>query len=69
VRSHRKLTLGHQRVALVGHDIGVRVAYRYCLDHEDGVERLVLLDGAPPTERLRPQSPELIRQSWHSYFH
>jgi pimeloyl-ACP methyl ester carboxylesterase len=63
------LHLGHQKIALVGHDIGVRVTYRYVLDHEEAVERLALLDGAPPTERLNPQPPDQIRQSWHSYFH
>ena len=35
--------LGHQRVALVAHDIGARVAYRFTLDHEDMVSRLAVL--------------------------
>ena len=41
--------LGHQRVALVAHDIGARVAYRFTLDHEDMVSRLALLDSTPRT--------------------
>jgi len=41
--------LGYERVALVGHDIGVRVTYRYTLDHTDVVARLALLDGTPPS--------------------
>ena len=37
--------LGHDKIAIVGHDIGVRVSYRYCLDHQAEVDRLALLDG------------------------
>ena len=62
-------SLGHQRVALVGHDIGARVTYRYTLDHEDAVERLALLDAPPPTEQLGQMPPAVIRERWHSYFH
>ena len=61
--------LGHRRIAIVAHDIGVRVAYRFTLDHEDTVARLALLDGTPPTEQLGPQSPQVVRERWHSYFH
>jgi haloacetate dehalogenase len=61
--------LGHQRVAIVGHDIGVRVAYRYCLDHEAEVDRLALLDGTHPLEQLGPQPPAAVRERWHSFFH
>ncbi|MCE2462628.1 MAG: alpha/beta hydrolase [Dehalococcoidia bacterium] len=61
--------LGHERVALVGHDIGARVTYRFTLDHEDAVQRLALLDAGPPMEQLGPQPPQVIRERWHSYFH
>lgn len=61
--------LGHQRVSLVAHDIGARVAYRFTLDHEDTVEKLVLLDSTPPTEMLGPQFPQVVRERWHAYFH
>ena len=61
--------LGHERVALVGHDIGARVTYRFTLDHEDAVQRLALLDAGPPMEQLGPQPPPVIRERWHSYFH
>ena len=61
--------LGHDRVSIVAHDIGARVAYRFTLDHEETVERLVLLDATPPMEQLGPQAPEVVRQRWHSYFH
>ena len=62
-------SLGHLSVALVGHDIGVRIAYRYTLDHEGVVARLALLDGPPPTENLGPMPAEVVRERWHSYFH
>ena len=62
-------TLGHQKLSLVGHDIGVRVAYRYTLDHEDSVERLVLLDSPPPTANLGPQPPSVASERWHALFH
>ena len=61
--------LGHQQVDIVAHDIGVRVAYRFTLDHEDTVRRLVLLDSTPPMEQLGHQSPAVVRERWHSYFH
>jgi len=62
-------SLGHRRVAVVGHDIGVRVAYRYCLDHESEVDRLALLDGTHPLEQLAAQSPAAVRERWHAFFH
>jgi pimeloyl-ACP methyl ester carboxylesterase len=62
-------SLGHERIALVGHDIGVRVTYRYTLDHEAAVTRLALLDGTPPLEQLGPLPPQVIRERWHAYFH
>ena len=61
--------LGHQRVSLVAHDIGARVAYRFTLDHEETVARLALLDATPPHERYGPQMPQVVRERWHSYFH
>ena len=61
--------LGHQQVDIVAHDIGVRVAYRFTLDHADTVRRLVLLDSTPPMEQLGHQSPAVVRERWHSYFH
>ena len=59
--------LGHQRVALVAHDIGARVAYSFTLDHEAMVSRLALLDSTPPHERYGPQRPQVVRERWHSY--
>jgi pimeloyl-ACP methyl ester carboxylesterase len=61
--------LGYQQVSIVAHDIGVRVAYRFTLDHEEMVSRMVLLDSTPPMEQLGPQAPTVVRERWHSYFH
>ncbi|HIL30345.1 MAG TPA: alpha/beta hydrolase [Dehalococcoidia bacterium] len=61
--------LGYQQISIVAHDIGVRVAYRFTLDHEEMVSRMVLLDSTPPMEQLGPQAPTVVRERWHSYFH
>ena len=61
--------LGHEQVSIVAHDIGVRVAFRFTLDHEEAVQRLVFLDSTPPIEQLGPQAPAVVRERWHSYFH
>ena len=61
--------LGHEQVSIVAHDIGVRVAFRFTLDHEEAAQRLVFLDSTPPIEQLGPQAPAVVRERWHSYFH
>ena len=61
--------LGHEKVSIVAHDIGVRVAFRFTLDHPEAVQRLVFLDSTPPFEQLGPQAPAVVRERWHSYFH
>jgi pimeloyl-ACP methyl ester carboxylesterase len=48
------LTLGVDRVHLVGHSLGGAVAARYVLDHPGRVERLALLGAAVPGFDLRP---------------
>jgi hypothetical protein len=45
------------------------VAYRLTLDHEDTVERLVLLDATPPIQLLGSQVPQGIRERWHVDLH
>lgn len=61
--------LGHRRVALVGHDIGARVAYRWCLDYEEEIDRVALLGGPHPLELLGPLPPSVVREVWHAFFH
>src|SRR4051812_23165065 len=52
-------TLGFDRFVVVGHDRGGRVAHRMALDHPDAVERIAVLDIAPP----RPCTRARIRHS------
>lgn len=39
--------LGHDRISLVGHDRGARVATRFAKDHPDRLDRLVIVDNVP----------------------
>jgi haloacetate dehalogenase len=61
--------LGHERVALVGHDRGARVAHRYALDHPDEVERLAVLDIIPTRAMFARIDEQLARGFWHWLFH
>jgi pimeloyl-ACP methyl ester carboxylesterase len=60
--------LGHDRVRLVGHDIGLMVAYAYAAQFPDEVERLVLMDAPLPGTSV---FEELKRdpRTWHFPFH
>jgi pimeloyl-ACP methyl ester carboxylesterase len=54
--------LGHQRYAVVGHDIGMWVGYALAADHPKAVERVALVEGGipgllnPPPEVMMPQA-------------
>jgi haloacetate dehalogenase len=61
--------LGHERVALVGHDRGARVAHRYALDHPVEVERLAVLDVIPTRAMFARIDQQLARGFWHWLFH
>jgi haloacetate dehalogenase len=39
--------LGHERIALVGHDRGARVATRFAKDHAHRLDRLAIIDNIP----------------------
>jgi len=41
-------SMGFRRLSVVGHDIGMMVAYDYAASHPDEVSKLVLLDAALP---------------------
>jgi pimeloyl-ACP methyl ester carboxylesterase len=60
-------SLGYDRAAVVGHDIGNMVAYAYAARYPDKVERLVLMDA--PIPGIDPWY-EIIRQPalWHFSF-
>ena len=68
-------SLGHSRVALVAFSVGVRVAYRYCLDYEGEVDRVVLIDTPHPlapggtAAMVSPFTVEQARARWHNFFH
>jgi pimeloyl-ACP methyl ester carboxylesterase len=60
--------LGHQRVRVVGHDIGAMVAYRYAAMHPEEVQQLVLMDAPVPGTAALAQVRAMPR-AWHANFH
>jgi len=61
--------LGFERVVLVGHDRGARVAHRYGLDHPNDVEKFVVLDVIPTRAMWDRLDLVLARGFWHWLFH
>jgi pimeloyl-ACP methyl ester carboxylesterase len=61
-------SLGHPRVTLVGHDIGLMVAYAYAAQFPDQVERIVLMDAFLPGVG-NWKEVWLLRDLWHFHFH
>ncbi len=60
--------LGHQRIRLVGHDIGLMVAYAYAAQYPAEVERIVLMDAfLPGVGDWR--NVWLMRDLWHFHFY
>jgi pimeloyl-ACP methyl ester carboxylesterase len=59
--------LGHDRAAVVSHDIGIMVAYAYAARYPEAVERLVVMDA--PLPGIAPWS-EIVRNPllWHFSF-
>ncbi len=66
----RRLTdsLGFDRVAIVGHDIGLMVAYAYAAQFPQGVERIILMDAFLPGIG-NWQNVWLLRDLWHFHFY
>jgi pimeloyl-ACP methyl ester carboxylesterase len=60
--------LGHHRVTVVGHDIGLMVAYAYAAQYPDQVERIVLMDAFLPGVGDW-KSVWLLRDLWHFHFY
>ncbi|MFF2523013.1 alpha/beta fold hydrolase [Streptomyces liangshanensis] len=63
--------LGHERFAMVGHDIGMWTGYALAADHPDRLDRLVVAEAAIPG--LSPSPPlfgnrELNDRLWHFGF-
>ncbi|WP_179956812.1 alpha/beta fold hydrolase [Amycolatopsis anabasis] len=62
-------SLGFDRVGVVGHDRGGRVAHRWALDRPEEVARLAVLDIIPTREMWRRMDSEVGRGYWHWLFH
>jgi pimeloyl-ACP methyl ester carboxylesterase len=61
-------SLGHRRVKLVGHDIGLMVAYAYAAQYPDDVESIALMDAFLPGVGDW-KNVWLLRDLWHFHFH
>ncbi len=62
-------SLGFDRVAVVGHDRGGRVAHRWALDRPEEVERVAVLDIAPTRASWQAMDGDLGVKYWHWLFH
>lgn len=64
--------LGHERFHVVGHDIGMVIAYALAADHPARVERLVLaealLPGISDEPSAVPESGQRVPALWHFMF-
>lgn len=60
--------LGHKRVKIVGHDIGLMVAYAYAAQYPPEVERIALMDAFLPGVGDW-STVWLLRDLWHFHFY
>jgi pimeloyl-ACP methyl ester carboxylesterase len=60
-------SLGLKRAKVVGHDIGLMVAYAYAAQYPDDVEKIVLMDAFLPGIG-NWQTVWLLRDLWHFHF-
>lgn len=60
--------LGHKKVKIVGHDIGLMVAYAYAAQYPAEVESIVLMDAFLPGVGDWT-TVWLLRDLWHFHFH
>lgn len=61
-------SLGIRRAAVVGHDIGLMVAYAYAAQYPDEVDRIVLMDAFLPGVGDW-KTVWLLRDLWHFHFY
>jgi pimeloyl-ACP methyl ester carboxylesterase len=61
-------SLGYTRVGLVGHDIGLMVAYAYAAQYPEEVKRIVLMDAFLPGVGDWTKV-WLLRDLWHFHFY
>ncbi|MBO9621247.1 MAG: alpha/beta hydrolase [Sphingomonas sp.] len=62
-------TLGIERIALVGHDRGARVATRFAKDYPERVDRLVVMDNVPTRIVARELDARIAKAYWFFLFH
>ncbi|MCE7011987.1 alpha/beta hydrolase [Kibdelosporangium philippinense] len=60
--------LGHDRIALVGHDRGARVATRFAKDHPHRLHRLAVVDNIPTLALSRTKNLAAPGLGWFFYF-
>src|SRR5262249_49491705 len=61
-------SLGFERIRIVGHDIGLMVAYAYAAQYPSEVDRIVLMDAFLPGVGDW-QGVWLLRDNWHFHFY
>jgi pimeloyl-ACP methyl ester carboxylesterase len=61
-------SLGYDRVSIVGHDIGLMVAYAYAAQFPQATERVVLMDAFLPGIG-KWKEVWLLRDLWHFHFY
>jgi pimeloyl-ACP methyl ester carboxylesterase len=61
-------SLGHKRIGVVGHDIGLMVAYAYAAQYPTEVDRIALMDAFLPGVSDW-KSVWLLRDLWHFHFY
>jgi haloacetate dehalogenase len=59
---------GYDRIGLIGHDRGARVATRFAKDHRQMVDRLAVLDNIPTRVVFNSTDAKLARLYWFFYF-
>jgi pimeloyl-ACP methyl ester carboxylesterase len=58
----------YERIALVGHDRGARVATRFAKDHRAVVDRLAVFDNIPTRVVFNATDAKLAKMYWFFYF-
>ena len=61
--------IGVDRIALVGHDRGARVATRFAKDHAERLDRLVVMDNVPTRIVAREINAKIAKAYWFFLFH
>ncbi|MGR4842185.1 alpha/beta fold hydrolase [Rhizobium sp. LARHSG275] len=62
------LRLGHENVAVAGHDRGSLAAFRMAMDYPERVQKLIIADGIPVIEHLERADWKFARDWYHWFF-